>query len=50
MFRKLAQFLETVTSGELTPADRVFTFHPEQLSRWLDEIGPRAESLSGTGS
>src|SRR4051812_34183413 len=38
MFRKLAQFLQTVTTGELTPADRVFTFHPEQLSRWLDEI------------
>lgn len=38
MFRKLAQRLSTATTGELTPADRVFTFHPEQLSRWLDEI------------
>jgi hypothetical protein len=38
MFRKLAQRLGTVTKGELTPADRVFTFHPEQLSRWIDEV------------
>jgi hypothetical protein len=38
MFRKLSQLIAAVTTGELTPADRVFTFHPEQLSRWLDEV------------
>jgi hypothetical protein len=38
MFRKLAQRLGTVTKGQLTTADRVFTFHPEQLSRWLEEV------------
>jgi hypothetical protein len=38
MFRKLAEQLDKVTSGEKTSADRVFTFHPEQLSRWLDEV------------
>jgi hypothetical protein len=38
MFRKLSQLIAAVTPGQLTPADRVFTFHPEQLSRWLDEV------------
>jgi hypothetical protein len=38
MFRKLSQLIGTATTGQLTPADRVFTFHPEQLSRWLDEV------------
>ncbi|MFC9434986.1 hypothetical protein [Nocardia sp. NPDC057030] len=37
MFRQLATQLPKLTGG-LTPADAVFTFHPEQLSRWLDEI------------
>jgi hypothetical protein len=38
MFRKLSQLISAVTTGQLTPADRVFTFHPEQLSRWLEEV------------
>lgn len=37
MFRQLATKLPKLTDP-LTPADAVFTFHPEQLSRWLDEI------------
>jgi hypothetical protein len=37
MFLKLATTLPA-PSAPLTPADAVFTFHPEQLSRWLDEI------------
>ncbi|GAA5108798.1 hypothetical protein [Nocardia iowensis] len=37
MFRQLATALPPLT-GSLTPADAVFTFHPEQLSRWLDEV------------
>jgi hypothetical protein len=41
MFRKLSQLIAAVTVGQLTPADRVFTFHPEQLSRWLDEVWAR---------
>src|SRR5258705_1688025 len=36
MFRKLASLLTGKTI--LTEADAVFTFHPEQLSRWLDEV------------
>jgi hypothetical protein len=36
MFRKLAGLLQTQTF--LTEADAVFTFHPEQLSRWLEEV------------
>ena len=36
MFRKLAGLLKGQTF--LTEADAVFTFHPEQLSRWLEEV------------
>ncbi|MFD4439988.1 hypothetical protein ACFWPK_09420 [Nocardia sp. NPDC058519] len=37
MFRTLAT-LVAAPNDPFTPADAVFTFHPEQLSRWLDEI------------
>jgi hypothetical protein len=46
MFRKLAQELEKVTKGDRTSADRVFTFHPEQLSRWLDEVWAQGGIIS----
>jgi hypothetical protein len=36
MFRKLAELLPTPQAG--TVADAVFTFHPEQLNRWLEEV------------
>ncbi|WP_066903331.1 hypothetical protein [Millisia brevis] len=36
MFRKLAALLKGKTL--LSEADAVFTFHPEQLSRWLEEV------------
>lgn len=36
MFRKLAGLLKGLT--QLSEADAVFTFHPEQLSRWLEEV------------
>jgi hypothetical protein len=42
MFRKLADTLPAyVAPSEFTQADTVFSFHPEQLSRWLDEIWAR---------
>ncbi|SDD02727.1 hypothetical protein [Rhodococcus tukisamuensis] len=39
MFRTLAQLLNPLPQpAGLTHADTVFAFHPEQSSRWLDEI------------
>lgn len=40
MFRKLAELLQPllVPPPAYTVADAVFTFHPEQLSRWLEEV------------
>jgi hypothetical protein len=44
MFRTLADRIAALTAPATLPvsaADIVFTFHPEQLSRWLDEIWAR---------
>lgn len=37
MFRKLAELLPAPQTGT-TVADEVFTFHPEQLNRWLEAV------------
>jgi hypothetical protein len=42
MFRKLAELIpSTAVPADFTSADAVFTFAPEQLSRWLEEIWAR---------
>ena len=41
MFRKLAELLKpfiTPAPPDVTEADYVFTYHPEQLSRWLEQV------------